>query len=142
MGQTAGSNAGNLELMKQIKEQQAEIEELKERENFKTIYGNNVSIWYNSTVAFLQISVRNINIKAGNTDENVIATLPSNVRVERCTRTGVLMTSAWSPTDVVTVNIENTAGSKIILRCPNERTNATFNDVIVIPGNAFHVSEN
>ena len=33
MGQTQGGNAGNLELLKQMEEQRAEIEALKEKQN-------------------------------------------------------------------------------------------------------------
>ncbi len=141
MGQTQGGNAGNLELLKQMEEQRAEIEALKEKQNFKQINGNNITIWHNSTVAFLKIDVSGLTIKAGSTNDNVIATLPANVSVDIHTRSGVLMTSAWVPTDVVMVGVESTTGGNIYLRCSNARENAVFSELIVVPGKYFHVLE-
>lgn len=144
MGQTQGGSAGNLKLLEKIKEQQAEIEALKEKFDltYKRIEGTNCVILYNSISATLAIRSSGLTIESGNVDTNIICKLPNNVKISNISRTTTVMTSAWVPTDIANINVEEGFGANISVRCANSRTNAVIVDFFEIPIGSLEIQQN
>lgn len=144
MGQTQGGSAGNLELLKKIEEQRAEIEALKEKFDltYKVISGTNCSIHYNALEAILSINSIGLTIESGNVNTNIICKLPNNVKISSIHRTTTVMTSAWVPTDIATVNVEAGFGANITVRCTNSITNAVIADFFQIPIGCLEIQQN
>lgn len=144
MGQTQGGSAGNLELLEKIKEQQAEIEALKEKFDltYKRVEGTNCVVLYNSISAILSINSSGLEIKNGSVNTNIICKLPNNVRISNISRTTAIMTSAWVPTDIATIIVPYEFGADICVRCVNSRTDAVVADLFRIPIGSLEIQQN